>query len=50
MDRDYFARPILEFADASETARPRFDGEHGGDVTLGNRDGGGLSALIELPV
>jgi signal transduction histidine kinase len=24
--------------------------EHGGDVTLRNRDGGGLSALIELPV
>jgi len=24
--------------------------EHGGDVTLKNRDGGGLSALIELPV
>jgi signal transduction histidine kinase len=23
--------------------------EHGGDVTLKNRDGGGLSALIELP-
>jgi signal transduction histidine kinase len=23
--------------------------EHGGDVTLRNRDGGGLSALIELP-
>jgi signal transduction histidine kinase len=24
--------------------------EHGGDVTLRNRDGGGLSALIELPL
>jgi signal transduction histidine kinase len=24
--------------------------EHGGDVTLNNRDGGGLTALIELPV
>jgi signal transduction histidine kinase len=24
--------------------------EHGGDVTLRNRDGGGLTALIELPV
>jgi signal transduction histidine kinase len=24
--------------------------EHGGDVTLRNRDGGGLSALIELPI
>jgi signal transduction histidine kinase len=23
--------------------------EHGGDVTLMNRDGGGLSVLIELP-
>jgi signal transduction histidine kinase len=23
--------------------------EHGGDVTLGNRDNGGLRALIELP-
>jgi len=24
--------------------------EHGGDVTLQNRDGGGLSARVELPV